>query len=190
MASTSYEFIDNPSLPSNDAIIAHCVTLGLPRGTTIVDPSTESIIAWIKCGPNVTVNEARTQHWTAVTLREAGISHIQAAPVFRAFTADYFGTEIGYIVMQYVKGEDCDSSDVDLIAKAVEALISLRAPPTATLGHVGGGTSSIVNSFFPEWLPDANYRSDQDFFDHIHNVCVHQCLERCYGGLRPMLLDF
>ncbi len=187
MATTLYEFINNSSLPSNDDIIDRCVGLGLPRGTTIVDPSTKSIIAWIKCGPNVTVNEARTQHWTAMTLREAGISQIQAAPVFRAFTADYFGTNIGYIAMQYFEGKDCDSNDVDLIAKAVEALISLRAPPTATLGHIDGGTSSIVNSFFPEWLPNANYRSDQDFFDHIHNVGVFTNISSCYGELRPML---
>jgi hypothetical protein len=72
--------------------------------------------------------------------------------------------------MEYVDGEDCDSNDVDLAAKAVQALISLQVPPTATLGHIGGGTRSIVHSFFPEWLPNANYRTDEDFYNHIHNV--------------------
>lgn len=39
-----------------------------------------------------------------------------------------------------------------------------------TLGHVGGGTRSIVHSFFPNWLPNAEYKSDQDFYDHIHKI--------------------
>ncbi|KAI0035751.1 hypothetical protein K488DRAFT_42608 [Vararia minispora EC-137] len=157
MSSLSYEFIENTSLPFNKEIIDHCLKFNIPRGTTIVDPTTKSITAWIKCGPNVTVNEARTQSWTAMALREAGISHVQPAPVFRAFTADYYGLTIGYIAMQYFDGIERDTNDVDLVAKAFEVLISLRAPPTATLGHIGGGTISIVNVFFPGWLPNANY---------------------------------
>jgi hypothetical protein len=170
MSSSQYEFLYNPSLPSEEEIIAHCVELSLPRGTTVVDPSTNSVIAWIKCGPNVTIDEARTQHWTANALREAGVSDVQAARVFHAFTAEYYGCSIGYIAMEYIDGIDCDSNDVDLVARAVQALIGLRAPPTATLGHIGGGTRSIVHSFFPEWLPDVDYQTDQDFYAHIHNV--------------------
>ncbi|TRM63321.1 hypothetical protein BD626DRAFT_496274 [Schizophyllum amplum] len=59
----SYEFIHNSSLPSDEDIIAHCEKLKFPPGTTIADPSTHSIIAWIKCGTNVTVGEAQMQHW-------------------------------------------------------------------------------------------------------------------------------
>jgi len=170
MSSSQYEFLYNPSLPSEEEIVAHCVELSLPRGTPIVDPSTNSIIAWIKCGLNVTIDEARTQHWTANALREAGVSDVQAARVFHAFTAEYSGCSIGYIAMEYIDGIDCDSNDVDLAAKAVQALIGLRAPPTAKLGHIGGGTRSIVHSFFPEWLPNVDYRTDQDFYAHIHNI--------------------
>ena len=154
--------------------MAHCLNLGLVRGTTIIDASTTSVIAWIKCGPNVTIDEARTQDWTAKVLRDAGASDVQASRVFHAFTADYYGCSIGYIAMEYIEGIDCDSNDVELVAKAVQALISLQAPPTATLGHIGGGTRSIVHSFFPEWLPNVNYKSDQDFYAHIHGVSVCQ----------------
>ncbi|KAF8326706.1 uncharacterized protein EI90DRAFT_3281698 [Cantharellus anzutake] len=147
MSSSQYEFLYNPILPSEEIP---------PRGTPIADPSANSVIAWIKCGPNVTIDEARTQHWTANALRAAGVSDVQAARVFHAFTADYYGCSIGYIAMEYIGGIDCVNR--------------LRAPPTATLGHIGGGTRSIVHSFFPEWLPNVDYRTDQDFYAHIHNI--------------------
>ncbi|KAI9507550.1 hypothetical protein F5148DRAFT_1276160 [Russula earlei] len=127
----------------------------------VVDPSTTSVIAWIKYGPNVTIDEARTQDWTAKALRNAGTLEVQVPCVFYAFTADYYGCSIGYIAMEYIEGIDCGSND---------ALIGLQAPPTATLGHIGGGTRSIVHSFFPECLPNVNYESDQDFYAHIHKI--------------------
>ncbi|KAF5315195.1 hypothetical protein D9619_007279 [Psilocybe cf. subviscida] len=170
VSSSRCEFLYNPSLPSEEEIVSHCVKLSLPRGTSIVDSSTNSVIAWIKCGPNVSIDEARTQHWTTNALREAGVADVQAARVFHAFTAEHYGCSIGYIAMEYIDGMDCGSNDVDLAAKAVQALIGLRAPPTATLGHIGGGTKSIVHSFFPEWLPSVDYRTDKDFYDHIHNI--------------------
>jgi len=120
---------------------------------------------------------ARTQDWSAKALHDAGVSDVQVPRVFHAFTADYFGTSIGYIAMEYIDGVDCDSNDVELVAKAVQTLISLQGPPTATLGHVGCGTGSIVHSFFPEWLPNAIYKSDQDFYAHIRNVSVCQRLK-------------
>ena len=177
MSPSAYDFIHNPSLPSDMDIISRCEESGFPQGITIADSSTHTVITWVKCGMNVTLGEAHMQHWTGIALREAGISDVQVAPVFRAFTAEYQGCRIGYIAMQYIEGIDCDANDVDLVAKAVQALISLRVPSTATLGHFGSDTSSIVHSFFPGSLPNANYRSDQDFFDHIHNVSVRQRLK-------------
>lgn len=41
--------------------MARCLSINFARGTTIVDPSTPSVIAWIKCGPNVTIDEARAR---------------------------------------------------------------------------------------------------------------------------------
>ncbi|KAF9073782.1 hypothetical protein BDP27DRAFT_1215252 [Rhodocollybia butyracea] len=170
MSSSPYGFLYNPSLPSEEEIVAHCLNLGFVRGTTIVDSSTTSVIAWIKYGPYVTIDEARTQDWTAKALRDAGALDIQAPRVFHAFTADYRGYSIGYIAMEYIEGVDCSSKDGELVAKAVQALISLQIPPNATLGHIGGGTRSIVHSFFPEWLPNADYKSDQDFYAHINKI--------------------
>lgn len=41
-------------MPSDEAIIAHCLNLGFDiHRTTIVDPSTTQVIAWIKYGPTV-----------------------------------------------------------------------------------------------------------------------------------------
>ncbi|KAJ8475097.1 hypothetical protein ONZ45_g15723 [Pleurotus djamor] len=186
----SLPFTDNPNLPSNEYIVELCVRLGLPRGTTILDPSTGAILAWVKCGHNVDLDEARTQHWTAMALREAGISHVHTAPiVYRAFAANHFNIPIGYIVMEYFEGTDCDDNDVDLVARAVETLISLRAPPSATLGHIDGGTVSIVHPFFPEWLPNASYRCDKDFYDHIHGVGgpSEDSVRPCHCQLTPPL---
>jgi hypothetical protein len=177
MSSSPYGFLYNPSLPSEETIVAHCLSLGIVRGTTIVDPSTTSVIAWIKYGPNVDIDEACMQDWTTKALRDAGASDIQAPHVFHAFTADYYGCSIGYIAMEYIEGIDCDSNNVELVAKAVQVMIGLQAPPTTILKHIGGGTRSIVHSFFPEWLPNVNYKSDQDFYDHIHGVSVCQRLK-------------
>ncbi|KAH9849588.1 hypothetical protein C2E23DRAFT_905658 [Lenzites betulinus] len=169
MSDSSLEFTPNLNLPSNEDIIAHCERSGFPQGTTITD-SSDSVIAWVKCGMNVTIGEAQMQDWTATALREAGVTDVRVASVFRAFTANYLGCTMGYIIMEHVEDADCDSNDVELVARAVKALINLKAPPTATLGRFGSDTSSIVHSFFFGWLPNASYRSDQDFFDHIRNI--------------------
>ena len=72
--------------------------------------------------------------------------------------------------MQFIDAPDCDSGDVDHVAKAVQTLIDLPAP-SATLGHVGGdiGGESLVHSFL-DWIPVADYKSVQDLNDHINNV--------------------
>ncbi|KAK7048910.1 hypothetical protein R3P38DRAFT_2872010 [Favolaschia claudopus] len=66
---SSLDFTPIPSLPSNEDITAYCVERGFPRGTTITDNS-GSVIAWVKCGMNVTLGEALMQDWTATALRE------------------------------------------------------------------------------------------------------------------------
>ena len=45
---------------------------------------------------------------------------------------------IGYIIMQYVDGNDCNQNDLDAIALAVNRLRSIPSP-TASPGPVGGG---------------------------------------------------
>jgi len=100
--------------------MAHCLNLGFNiRGTTIVDPSTTSVIAWIKYGPNVTIDEARTQDWAAKALRDAGSSDVivQVPRVFHAFTADYYRCSIGYIGMEYVEGIDATRTTLSWLRK-------------------------------------------------------------------------
>jgi len=72
--------------------------------------------------------------------------------------------------IEYIWDIDCGSNDVELVAKAVQAFISLQAPPTATLERIGCGTRYIVHSFFPEWLPNVNYKSEQGFYAHINKI--------------------
>ena len=93
MSPSEYEFQYNPNLPSDEKIVAHCLGLSFRcRGTYIVNPSISLIIAWIKYGPNITINEACMQHWTSNALREAGALEVQVAPVFHVFTAEHKGS--------------------------------------------------------------------------------------------------
>jgi hypothetical protein len=175
--SSNYDFLYNEHLPSEDAIVAHCREVGYEiTGIPLSDASSNAVIAWIKYGPNVTVHEARTQDWAAKALADIPDSGLLVPRVFHAFTRktpSWF--PIGYIVMQYVEGADCGSGDVDLVAKAVQTLIGLRAP-SLTLGHVGGG--AIVHSFFPDWDPVADYKSIEDLDAHINNVSACQRFKR------------
>ena len=168
MPPSTYGFLAKEDLPSEEVIVTLCERVGFNvTGTTLADESSGSVIAWIKYGPNVTISEARTQDWTAKALESTPASGLQVPRVFHAFTRDRHSCIIGYIVMQFIDAAECDSSDVHEVAKAVQTLIDLPAPG-ATLGHIGG--ESIVHSFFPDWIPVADYKSVQDLNDHINNV--------------------
>ena len=146
MSSSTYGFIPSENLPAEDRIVAHCRQVGHSvTGTPLLDDSSKLVISWIKYGPNVTIDEARTQDWTAKALDNTPDSGLRVPRVFHAFTRESSACTIGYIAMQFIDGVDCDSDDVDIVARAVQTLISLRAPDS-TLGHIGG--SSIVHSFF------------------------------------------
>ena len=169
MTSSNYGFLHNERLPSEETIVTHCRNVGYDTTGTLLllDDSSEVVIAWIKYGPNVTVHEARTQDFAAKALANTPDCDLRVPRVFHAFTSDQRVCMVGYIAMEYIEGADCDSSDVDLVAKAVQALIGLRAP-SLTLGHVGGG--ALVHSFFLDWIPVADYKSVHDLDAHINNV--------------------
>ena len=176
MTSSNYGFLYNKNLPSEETIVVHCQQVGYTvTGTPLLDASSKEVIAWIKFGPNVTVDEARTQDYTAKALANTLDSDVQVPRVFHAFTREHPACPIGYIAMQYIEGADCDSGDVDLVAKAVQTLIGVQAP-SRTLGHVGGG--AIVHSFFLDWIPVADYKSVEDLEAHINNVSAHQGFKR------------
>jgi len=167
MASSNYGFLHNESLPSEETIVARCKEIGFEvTGATLLDASSK-VIAWIKYGPNVTVSEALTQDFVAKALAKSPGSNVQVPRVFHAFTWKHPAYTFGTIAMQYIEGADCDSGDVDIVAKAVQTLINIRTS-SLTLGHVGGGY--IVHSFFLEWIPVADYKSVEDLNAHINNI--------------------
>jgi len=168
MTSSNYGFLHNEHLPSEEAIVTRCGQVGYNiTGTPLFDASPKEIIAWIKFGPNVTVHEARTQDFAAKAFANTPDSDVRVPRVFHAFTRKHPACTIGYIAMQYIEGVDCNSGDVDLVAKAVQTLIGLRAP-SLTPGHMGGG--AVVHSFFLDWIPVADYKSVEDLDAHINNI--------------------
>ncbi|KAF9478092.1 hypothetical protein BDN70DRAFT_880431 [Pholiota conissans] len=172
MMSPDYGFLYNKNLPSEETIVAHCQQVGYTvTGTPLLDPSSKEIIAWIKFGPNVTVYEAQTQDYTAKALANSLDCGVQVSRVFHAFTRPHPACTIGYIAMEYIEGADCDSSDVDLVEKAVQTLIGVQGPSRAP-GHVGGGP--IVHSFFLDWISAVDYKSVEDLDAHINNILKHK----------------
>src|SRR5260370_13803315 len=129
MPPSNYGFLAKEDLPSEEAIITRCEQFGFNvTGTTLLDESSGSVIAWIKYGPNVTISEARTQDWTAKALESTPASGLQVPRVFHAFTRNTRSCTIGYIVMQFIDAAECDSGDVHQVVKAVQTLIDLPAP--------------------------------------------------------------
>ncbi|EPQ50713.1 hypothetical protein GLOTRDRAFT_133815 [Gloeophyllum trabeum ATCC 11539] len=124
--SLTHNFLVNESLPSDADIVTRCRQAGYDvLGFKLVDEA-QSVIAWVKYGPNVTIPEALTQDRVAKALCNVPSSGLGNPPSFRAFTREKASFSIGYIVMEYIDTPDCDKSDVDIVAKAVQALIDLR----------------------------------------------------------------
>ena len=91
MSSSAYGFLFNKDLPSEEEIVALCQRAGYEHGTGIrlLDQSSQSVIAWIKYGLNVTVPEARTQAWTAKALNDNPASGLRVPRVYHAFTRQH-----------------------------------------------------------------------------------------------------
>ncbi|TRM64601.1 hypothetical protein BD626DRAFT_492381 [Schizophyllum amplum] len=174
MTTTDYDFLPNSILPDRDAIITKCKEAGFCGGTgfPLRDANGEAIIAWVKYGPYVTVNEARTQDFASKELaRTPDFALVKAPRVFDAFQWEHPAFTLGCIVMEYVDGSDCGPVDVDDVAKAVQRLIDIRGPDLAP-GHIGG---TLVHSFFfLDWVAPARYTSVTDLQDHINNILKHK----------------
>jgi hypothetical protein len=104
----------------------------------------EPIVAWVKYGPGVTIDEALTQDWIAKTLNAKLDGTVQVPRVYDAFLIITTAWPIGFIVMEYIDAPDCTRKDIKLVAHAVQMLISVRGP-SSTPGHVGGGP--VVHTF-------------------------------------------
>ncbi len=71
--------------------------------------------------------------------------------------------------MEYIDGSICDDSDVELVAAAVQSLISIQGPTTAP-GPVGGGP--IWHCFFLDWESPVVFDSVKLLEKHVNGVSV------------------
>ncbi|KIO16673.1 hypothetical protein M407DRAFT_246939 [Tulasnella calospora MUT 4182] len=92
--------------------------------------------------------EALTQGCIAKVLGANPGAGVQVPRVYMAFSSDDLDYPTGYIVMEYIDAPDCDERDYELVAKAVQTLISVPGLSSAP-GPVGGGR--IIHTFFMEW---------------------------------------
>lgn len=105
------------NLPSPDQIVALCKKSGYKcDGIAFPDPSSSSgaVLAWFKYGPDVTMDETRTQAWVSehlnANLPKAGV---KVPRVYMAFTSPHPFCPIGYIVMEYIGAPDCRNRDYE-----------------------------------------------------------------------------
>ncbi|KAG8934471.1 hypothetical protein FRC01_002539 [Tulasnella sp. 417] len=168
MSPPNSDFLPNDNLPSRSEIAAICLQAGYDRsGIPLFQQPDGPILAWVKYGPNVTIPEALTQDWVAKALDANPTAAVSVPRVFDAFTTTNPFFEIGYIVMQYIDLPDCIESDVELVAKAVNRLMSVPAPSSAP-GPVGGGPA--VHIFFFGWDSRITYKTVQELEEHVNRI--------------------
>jgi hypothetical protein len=71
MSTSDFGFLANNALPSRDATTALCKLVGANRGIPLSNHPGEPIIAWVKYGPNIAIDEALTQDWVAKSLQSS-----------------------------------------------------------------------------------------------------------------------
>ena len=168
MLSPNSGFPPADNLPSQKTIVALCRAAGYEcTGIPLYSKPSGPIIAWVRYGPNVTMPAAFTQDWVAKYLEANPAGGVLVPRVFMASTDDNPNCTIGYIVMQYIDAVVCDTGDVELVAAAVQTLISVPAPSDAP-GPVGGGP--IIHNFFVDWTSAITYESVEELQQHINGV--------------------
>ncbi|KIO23191.1 hypothetical protein M407DRAFT_78393 [Tulasnella calospora MUT 4182] len=168
MSAADFGFLANDNLPSREAIVTMCKTAGYKcRGIPIHIQPSGPIVAWIKYGPNVTMAEALTQDCVAKVLSANPAAGVQVPRVYMAFSIDNPTYPIGYIVMEHIDAPDCDEKDYELVAKAVQTLISVPGPNLVP-GPVGGGC--VTHTFFVEWTSAITYDTVEELQQHINGI--------------------
>ena len=171
MATASSIFSKPPTgIPSNDEIVALCHKAGYKKDGIPYADSSGAVLAWIKYGFNVGMDEAFTQGWVATYLDAHPEADIKVAHVFATFTSPHPASTIGYIVMEHINAPDCDDSHHEQVAKAVAALLRIEAPNDVP-GHYGGG--AVVHSLFFEWESEIKYESKEELENHLNGVSEH-----------------
>ena len=179
MSSEVLVFIDDEGKPANipecATIIKQCFELG-PRQVTATNVSGVRITLekgsdhdvgdiWVKYGGDISMGEARTQHFVAQYLQRNNSAAVRAPRLYLAFTWN----GVGFIVSEYIYGQECDDSDDALISTAVMALIAIPSPDSKP-GPVGGGL--IEHPFFYNRLSSIEYKSVEDLEDHVNGVSL------------------
>ncbi|KAG8964190.1 hypothetical protein FRC00_003536 [Tulasnella sp. 408] len=161
------------TLPSREKIVALCKKAGYQRtGIPFRNQPSGPVLAWIKYGPNVSMDEAYTQDWVAKVLDAEPEADVRVPRVYMAFTNIRRSGSIGYIVMEFIDAPDCTSGDVKLVARAVQKLISVRGPSSAP-GHVGGGPA--VHTFFvDDRTAPFPYETVQELEQHVNGILKSQ----------------
>ncbi|KAF2691384.1 hypothetical protein K458DRAFT_324709 [Lentithecium fluviatile CBS 122367] len=152
-------------LHSDDQIVDLCTTIapfaGSPHGNQLVKISDNVAV---KFGLGVRKQEAATQSY----VRSQVDSKVLYVPqVFRFFRATLFGSDMGFIVMEYVLGVNFDTLSVaenpHLVERTMEAiqhLATIPIPPNQGPGPVGGGS---VHGYL--WSDDGTGKSLESIKD-------------------------
>ena len=199
MPSEALVFIDDEGKPANipdcATIIKQCFELGPGQATATnvsgvritLEKSSDHDVSdiWVKYGGDITMGEARTQHFVAQYLQQKNSPAVRAPHLYLAFTWN----GVGFIVSEYIYGQECDDSDDALIATAVMALISIPSPDSKP-GPVGGGL--IEHPFFYNRLSSIEYKTVEDLEDHVNGVSILFCFalsSHTLAALPLMTLD-
>jgi hypothetical protein len=150
-------------LPTPGDVVLKCKNHGYGPSTVIMHSPDRSEAAFVKYGPMVGMGEARTQNYIVNIVNSDKDVVVLVPRVHYAFRHE--GT--GYILMQYVDGNDCNQSDYEAIVLAVNRLRSIPSPTTSP-GPVGGGP--VSHRFFDEHQSSIQYSSAKELQQHVNNV--------------------
>lgn len=115
--------------PDSEQIVVLCKNVGDKiSGFPFADPSSGTLLAWFKYGPNVAMDEALTQAagWVEEHLETMPEIGVKVPRVYMTFTSAHSFCDIGYIIIEYMAAPDCKSRGCALvikIAKEVEELL-------------------------------------------------------------------
>ncbi|KAG8911124.1 hypothetical protein FRC01_005913, partial [Tulasnella sp. 417] len=167
---------DEPTLPADDEIIAQCraanrANLAKLSANPQVSISGVELVGapdgrsfWVKFGPNVSLAEARTQHYVAQQISKhnaatGGSAPVRVPAVYRFLANEYKG----YIVMDFVNGQVCTNTTRTITAPHEQ----LGCP-----GPVGGGW--ICHNFFIDRMSPVQYPTVESLANHINGILKHE----------------
>jgi hypothetical protein len=139
------------------------------RGVSLVDSASQPY-AWLKFGSNVTMAEARTQHYVAQVVNGNAAAPVRVPYVYFAFKRGVRGL----IVMEFVDGDAPSYSDRDVAdaAAAVQFLANIKAPNLVP-GPINGG--QVQHPFFRDGESPVPYPTVDWLQLHVNNASFAIC---------------